>query len=279
MDDEAHPLPAPSDKEHASMLQPGNVHPLSKNHLSPTTFSRFVQKIGQIFARTPSNNEVKLSGRIQELQTMAERVFSELVAFKKEIKEKVDVELFSLVVVFLDPLMKETGRAPPVIEKEDNTVHQVKVFSRYVESIEKAKSWVKIGKEYSSREELERAIIHHAATEFLLRIDRDIQVIQDYLNCALSDVKKTEAIKNKLSEYLMPDLTSKIAELDQLKALPEEWSLQSFMQWRVDADEAREGYFSDALHMIDSFSDEFLVPGKKRTSVNPQSDEVMETEF
>jgi hypothetical protein len=209
---------------------------------------------------------------------MADQVFAELVAFKNELREKVDVELYSLVVVFVDPLMKETGKAPPAVSKDENTVHQVKLFSRYVESIEKANAWVKIGKEAGNREELERAIIQHAAKEFFLRIDRDIQVIQDYLNCALSGLKRTEVIKTQLSGHLMPILTLKITELDQLKTLPADFSLQSFIQWRIYADEKREQHFSDALHLIDGFAEEFD-SGKKHTNLNSQSEEITETDF
>lgn len=280
MNDEAHLLPEKLDKEKPPVLPASHVHSFSKNRLSETPFVRFVQKIGQIFGRSNSQkSELKLSGRILELQARADQVFSELVVFKKEIKEKIDGELFSLVVVFLDPLMKETGRAIPHAGNDENAVHQVKLFSRYIESIEKANDWVQIGRDAGNREELERAIIRQVAKEFLQKIDRDIQVIQDYLSCALSGVRKSEKIKNELSESLMPNLTFKFRALGELKLLPEDFSLQSFMQWRIFSDEKRERYFSEALHLIDRFAEEFLDSGNRRTNLSPQSDEVAETDF
>lgn len=274
MSEEAFKLPEQSDLEHHSAFQPGNVHPLSKSDTSNNVFGRFVQKVSLIFTKTPQTSELKLNGRIRELQTIADTVLFELLDFKKDIKEKIDPDLFSLVTTILDPLIKEAGREPPSIEKMDNTAKQVKVFSRYVDSIEKAKAWVEIGKTQTTKEALEQALIQQTAKEFLSRIDRDIQVIQDYLSHALSSLEMSEILKNELKESLMPGLSPKMLVLHQLKKLPADFSLSSFIQWRSNADRHREILFGEILHIIDSFSHDFL-PSPQKETENAQAKAIL----
>lgn len=244
-------------------------HIVPKNESSSdTVFSRFIQKVGQIFRSQPENKS-QLSGRIKELQTMADGVLKELSEFKKRIKKTIDPNLYSLVVTIIDPLIKETGRVPHGIDKMDNTAQQVKVFSRYVDSIEKAKLWVEIGKANLHKQNLEEALIQQTVAEFLLRIDRDIQVIQDYLSLALSSFEMSSFLENEIKEKLMPDLSPKILELRQLKTIPVEFSLESFIHWRSHSDLSREAIFGSALHIIDEFSVEFL-PSPKNENENEQ---------
>lgn len=271
MNDEASKLPETPDTEPHS-LKPGHVHPIAKGSPESTIFTRFVQKMGMIFTRTPSENELILNGRIKELQTMADSVLLELLEFKKELAGVIDPDLYALVITILDPLIKETGHVPPVIEKKDNTAQQVKLFSRYVDSVERGKVWIEIGKVNQEKEKLEQALIQQIAGEFLFRIDRDIQVIQDYLSHSLASFEMSNVLKDELKEKLMPDLAPKLLELYQLKNLPSDLSLNSFIQWRADSDRSREIIFGAALHIIDHFSDVFLPsPKKEQESAHQQA--------
>lgn len=259
MEDELHKNSETSDH----FLHSGHIQPIPES-LTDTVFSRFIQKVGQIFNRPQSDNKKnRLSGRIKELQTMADTVLSELQDFKKRIERSVDPSLYTIVVAGIDSLMKEAGRVPHGIDKMDNTAQQVKVFSRYVDSIEKAKLLVEIGKANPRRPGLEQALMQQAASDFLLRIDRDIQVIQDYLSLALSSFEMSQMLENEIKEKLMPDLSPKILELQQLKTVPRDFSLESFIKWRSHSDHSRETIFGMALHIIDEFSTEFLPSPKK----------------
>ncbi|HEV8052033.1 MAG TPA: hypothetical protein VGP47_06025, partial [Parachlamydiaceae bacterium] len=140
---------------------------------------------------------------------------------------------------------------------------QVKMFSRYVDSVERGKVWVEIGKVNQDKDKLEQALIQQIALEFLFRIDRDIQVIQDYLGHSLATFEMSSILKDELRDKLMPDLAPKLLELYQLKNLPADLSLDSFIQWRADSDRSREIIFGAALHVIDHFSDVFLPSPKK----------------
>lgn len=263
MDAEADKLPKKPDKEH-SPFSPGHVHPISQpTDFSPNLFSRFVQKVGLIFNPTSEINEVKLNGRIRELQTISDSVLFELLDFKKMVKETVHPQLYALILTIVDPLIKEVGRTPPMVERKDNTAKQVKLFSRYVDSIEKAKDWAELGKLNTDKGQLEQAIIQQIAKEFVSRIDRDVQVLQDYLEHALNSLDISNGLKNELKDKLMPDISPKIQELTELKTLPIDLSLSSFIDWRAHADHAREILFGEALHIIDYFSDEYLPSPKK----------------
>ena len=266
MNDELDKLSEGSNLDQSSFMHPGNVHPKAETP-SDTAFSRFIQKVGQIFNRSQQGNRNQLSGRIKEMQTMADSVLKELLDFKKRIEKSIDPNLYSLVAAIVDPLVKEARRVPYGIDNMDNTAHQVKVFSRYVDSIEKAKIWVEIGKSNTQQENLEQALVQQTAGEFLLRIDRDIQVIQDYLSLALSSFEMSPGLEIEIKEKLMPDLSPKILALRQLKTVPKQFSLDSFLQWRSHSDHSREEIFDMALYIIDEFSNEFLPsPTKEKES-------------
>lgn len=260
MDDKVNNLS--EEPEHSFHIQPGHVHPKTETP-TDTVFSRFIQKVGQIFKPSQPEGKVPLSGRIKELQTMADSVIDDLQVFKKKIEKTIDPSLYALMVTIIDSLVKEAGRVPHGIDKLDNTAKQVKVFSRYVDSIEKGKLLVDIGKANPQKQKLEHALVEQIAAEFLLRIDRDIQVIQDYLSLALSSFEMSPALENEIKEKLMPDLSPKIKKLNQLKTAPPDFSVDSFLKWRSHSDHAREAIFGEALHIIDEFSTEFLPAPKK----------------
>lgn len=257
MSDELKRLHNGSKIEQPLIMHSGHVHPKAETP-ADTVFSRFIQKVGQIFNRTQPVNKSQLGGRIKEMQTMADSVLNELLDFKKRIKKSINHNLYSLAAAIIDPIIKEAERVPHGIDSMDNTAHQVKIFSKYVDSIEKAKLWAEIGTVNTDLESLEQALIKQIATEFLMRIDRDIQVIQDYLNLALSAFEMSPSLENEIKEKLMPDLSPKIIALQQLKAIPKQFSIESFLQWRSHSDHEREAIFGTALHIIDEFSDEFL---------------------
>jgi hypothetical protein len=261
MDDELNKLSEESNVDQP-FLHPGHVQPKAESP-TDTIFSRFIQKVGQIFNRSQPESKSLLGGRIKELQTMADGVIGELLEFKKRIKKSIDPSLYALVAANIDLLVKEARRVPHGIDKLDNKAKQVKVFSRYVDSIEKARLYVEIGREHRGAQQLEQALVQQTAAEFSLRIDRDIQVIQDYLSLALSSFEMSRMLENEIKDKLMPDLSPKILELRQLKIVPEDFSLDSFIKWRSHSDLIREGIFSTALHIIDEFSNEFLPMPKK----------------
>lgn len=266
MDDEAFELPKAPHLGRPPLFQPVIEGPFSQISLSSQTIlSRFIQKIGLIFKRNSETHEASLNGRIKELQTTADNLLFELLDFKHDIKEKVDSSLFSLVTTLLNPLIKEIGRIVPTIEKKDNKLQQIKILSHYVESIEKAKAWAKLGRVHKNKDQLEQAIIQQVAKEFLGRIDRDMQLIYDYLANSLSLLQLSNALKMELKDHLMPGVSLKIQELNRLKTLPLDFSLNSFILWRSSSDRAREIFFDDALHIIDRFLEPFFpLPQKEK---------------
>ena len=228
--------------------------PVSKQAVE-TRLGRFFQRVNQLFKREPPK-EVKLSGRIHELQTTANNALLELLTFKNSLEKQTDAYLFSQVCGVIDPIIKEMARIQKNREHEEAPTQQVKIFHRYVECIDKAKVWIELGNHLDDQKVIYQAVVEHTIREFHVRIDRDIQVLQDYLSQALHHIDWSEELKEAFTIQVLPGLRSDIERLEQLKQLPSDTSLQALTRWRAGADHARENCFSEALHIIDVFADE-----------------------
>lgn len=251
----------------------GNVDPPRDHHIAKkkppsrkqkqadTVFQRFVQKIGEYFKAPKTKVEHPLSGRISELQTSATDVLLELIAFKLKMEKDADNQLYAFVCTSIDPIIKELTRIQQLADRDGNAAQKVKSFSRYVEWIEKAREWVDFGKTQTSDEMLQQAVIEQTAKEFLGKIDRDLKIIQDYMSHMMNDLDLAEEIKKELNDKLMPGLKPTIQSLQSLyKLRPQKnsLSLEAFIHWRLEADRDREDLYNKALHIIDTFAEEFL---------------------
>lgn len=226
---------------------------------SESLFQRFFQKMGDIFKRPVQlNKEHPLSGRISELHTSAAEILVELIAFKQRMENESDPQLYSFICSIIDPIIKEVSRIQQSIEREGNTAQKVKSFSRYVDWIEKAREWVEFDKLRPESATIRQAVIKQTIKDFQTKIDRDIQVVQDYLNQAMGELDMTEEMKNELKEKLMPELSPSLRELYRLRQPEKELSLEEFIQWRSHSDQNREKLFGVSLHIIDTFAEEFL---------------------
>lgn len=223
---------------------------------SETRLGRFFNRINQFFKRE-STTDLKLMGRIRELHTLADQVLLDLKDFKSQCEKEIEPTMFTLVSNVIDSTLKEITRLQKALHDELNPATQVKIFKRYAECIEKAKIWISL-RQKLAKEVIQQTLIAHMIQEFHGCIDRDIQVVQDYLNHAVANLQDTQEFKAALRLELDEMLQEHLLELQQLKEYPLDISLESLSEWRSSADRSREHSFSAALHIIDSFSQKLI---------------------
>jgi hypothetical protein len=214
--------------------------------------NRFLRKINQFFKRAP-NVDSKLTGRIHELQATADQILDELLAIKRNLKEEVEPALFDLVEAIIDPLIKEIHRIRQIMEKEEKPTRQVKTFKRFTTWIDKARMWIDLCMKHKENGVICQAIVEYTCNEFHSIIDRDLQVIQDYLIHSLDNLHIDDSRKNECQMILENVLTPDIMGLQQLKQKSDNLSLDVLNDWRLTANRSREKHFSNALHAIDTF--------------------------
>ena len=153
------------------------------------------------------------------------------------------------------------------MKRKDGATQQVKIFSRYTVLIDKARFWIQQGKDRAGKKKIQDAVILHIVQDFHERVERDIQLINDYLTHAIDGIDAAIEVKNELRAQLMPMLSPSLLRLYQLRESNEEPSLESLVLWRSKADNSRENLFSSSLHTIDTFFKDFLpTPSKEKES-------------
>lgn len=225
---------------------------LKKTETEATPLSRFFRKVSQLF----SNHGIqdgKLWGRICEVQKISEQTIHDLIHFKQALELKADPQLFSLVCALVDSIIKEIARMHTLLEKKTGTTVRVKLGTKYVELTEKAHKWIALGHNLEDLNLIKQAVVMQTVLEFQALIDRDAQVIQDYLNHAAEDLPLSQRLKADLKKKLVPTLSPILMKLYALKEVPQELCLDTLMTWRLASDQHRESLFTEALHTIDTF--------------------------
>lgn len=238
------------------------VHRKTSSSSAESRLGRLLKKINRFFnSEPPQHIETKLEGRIHQLQTDISKSVNKLLYLKVELEKEIDPHLISLIQTIVEPLIKEINRVQKSLEKHESVAQQVKESKKLSEWIEKAKKWIELcSKRHMEKEALLNAVVDHAIQEFHATIDKDLQVIQDYLNHTMERIKIDEFQKNKLKEELEPELSQHLIELIMLKNQPQDLSIESLQLWRAEADLSRENCFSSALYTIDVLSDQ-AAPG------------------
>lgn len=244
-------------------------NPLSSRHMAKPEFSahrttpesksrlgRILNKINRFFSGPlPPKRETRLEGRIHQLHGDISKSIDKLLMIKDELQNEIDPQIISLISMIVDPLIKEIHRLRKGLQNE-SVAQQVKASKGFSEWIEKAKMWIELcSKRPIQKEALSRAVVDHAVQEFQATIDKDLQVIQDYLNHTMDRIEIDDIQKNELNEKLEPELSQNLIELLMLKNHPQDLTVHTLQMWRAEADLSRENCFGSALHTIDLFTD------------------------
>jgi hypothetical protein len=222
--------------------------------------NRFVDRIRSTFQKFQNKpqDEHHLAGRIQDLHKTANLVLKQLKAIKTELQHEMDEGLFAYVEEILDPIIKEVSRLHKSIEQPSSVMHQAKTYQRYSQWIEKAKLWVQICSKANDKEAIVKAIIRYAIDDFLVVIDRDIQVINDYQEHMLDALAVDDDEKIALAQKLEMRLEIYLKGLEALRSKPQDLPLQEIAVWKAQVDVRRERYFDSALHVIDKVINETI---------------------
>lgn len=226
------------------------------SHQTETSLSRFFRKVSTLFSNKTRAGRVKLSGRISELHRTSEAMLRDLKSFRSKLEKKKTPHLFLLAAALIDPIVKEMTRLQKAIDSRSTATHQVKAVSRYVELIEKARTWVEVASGSDDPDMIGHVIIMQTIQDFTACLERDMQVIQDYLNHALESMTLSDVSKSELKKKLLPTLLPILLKLNTLKEFPQDLTIETLASWRSAADRKRESIFTEALHTIDTFFDQ-----------------------
>ncbi len=247
-----------------------NLSKITVTQKSGIGIGRFFQRVQQFFTKEADPHEIKLIGRIHELQVTANQVLVDLIAFKNDVEAAIDPYLFSLICNVVDPMIKEIATFQKICEHEESATVQVKTYHRYVEWLEKARKWAELKAQIHQPHIIEQATSSHIVQEFLTRIARDIKILLDYLDHTLNSFELDDTFKDILRAQITPRIEPQLHLLSNLKEAPCNVSLDALINWRYEADRQRERCFSETLHIIDAFANEFNP--SKSSEVNAASE-------
>jgi hypothetical protein len=221
----------------------------------PDTFkqrvNRFFLQITNIFAKQNSEYDPNLMGRISELESFGQQTLDALSSLKERIEKEGDTHLISGAAILIDPLYRETKRLSIMMEGKHTAAHQVKLYNRYVNSLDKAQLLISSLGNAASEAEIRAYVQQQLIEAFHAKIDRDLQLIRDYLDHALAHPKLTEPERQKINENIHEGLAEQLNSLQSLKESAQELRLETMISWRSKVDDSREKWFGEALHIID----------------------------
>jgi hypothetical protein len=225
--------------------------------------NRFFQQISKFFNR--DTQEESLSGRIKELEASASEIVTKLQNVKTMISLQMNERLYAHSCALIDPVIKEVARTERIMNKPMTTAQEVKIFSRFVECVDRSKIWLELLHVHTPTEKIQDLVITQTILEFHARIDRDIQIVHDYLDQALNTPEMGDLERIALENKVKIELVSLLESLESLKHHPNDLSIEIFEEWRDKANGSREKFFTAALHEIDTCKGE-LVVSKEGTS-------------
>lgn len=242
---------------------------LSKQTTKDTKLGRFLQKINLYFKNEAiSPTDIHLAGRIRELDKNLDGVLAELNQVKEELEKEVDPDLFNLVNAVVDPLVKECNRL-----KNTNAAKVDGDFQKYAQWIEKAKMWVELCSKRNEKEAIIEAVIDYNSEEFKGFIDRDLKLIQDYLNHFLDTIPDDKELGHTIRLHIEDKVVPHLIALQELKEKNYIGDFSHLSKWRATVHHLREQHFSDALHAIDLLA-QTLSPVTEEEIEHPDHDEV-----
>ena len=98
-------------------------------------------------------------------------------------------------------------------------------------------------------------VIVYNVDEFQKRIDRDLKLIEDYLNHAILEgggEEEAEVTRNKVNRSeVIKEIDPVLVKLHGLKVTSDMKTIDQLIEWKLFADHCRGEHFSEALHIID----------------------------
>lgn len=242
-------LPDPSKEIFQSHLK---VQPTRQASTLKDRFNRFFQQFSGLFAnRKEEEKEPLLMGRIHELESSGREVLNSLLTLKATVSQEMEPMLGSAASSLIDPIIREIKRLLSQLETKQNPAQQVKAYNRYADYVEKGKIWISVLSNGTEKAEFQEFVKIQMIEEFHVRIERDLQLIQDYLDHGIARPEIDHPSKETLAEKIRMELAPFLENLNNLKESPLEVDLESFFKWRSDVDHSREKWIEEALQVVD----------------------------
>jgi len=120
--------------------QVNSKYKIAPSKQSPTfkmKLNRFFQQFNKFIGRGVPKES--LSGRIKELEASATEIITKLHIVKAKIKSETNQHLYAHSCCLIDPIIKEITRTDRIMDNPMSTAQEVKIFSRFVECVDKSK--------------------------------------------------------------------------------------------------------------------------------------------
>lgn len=245
---------SPEEKKIVSLFSDWDVeYKLPKDMTLPpkNLFSLLVNRIKKTFQPSSKSDDLKLSGRVQQLNQTANTVLQKLKDIKSLLQETVDPTLFAYVETLMDPMTREVVFVQKLLSNQGSVVQQAKVFKKYSNWMIKAELWMDLEKQAHDMQAINKTIILHIMHEADEQIDQDLQVIRDYEEHILDTLPLNEDEAAELKKHLNKEIRPQLLNLEDLKDKPELHNLPEVFAWKDDLDKKRSKFFDRALQVID----------------------------
>lgn len=219
-------------------------------------FVKRIKSFFKVFESSKKKKDLTLIGRIHELDADAESLMISLQQIKDyfapsgQYAINEDPELGIFLEALIDPLLKEAEQLKQTLHSS-SVPGQAKVFKRFSLWIERSRHWINYFDKKRSKKELLDAVIHYLVGEALQRIDRDVEVIKEYVNHQIHALPVDDERKLYLKNKIDGEIDVHIENLNLLKKRPAKITLEGVGYWKSQIDQCRQTYFDMTLHAVD----------------------------
>ncbi len=246
----------------------------------PLTFvGKLKKRLKAAFQFFEAKKEHTLTGRIQELNSHAADINKTLENLKKNFSPggiydaSQDPELHVFVEAILDPLLREAGQLYQGLHSI-SIPEQAKAFKKFGLWLERAKDWVHFFDKKRTKQEIIEGVVQHLVGEALTRIDRDIEVVKQYLYHQVVSLYVSPERQKELQKKIEVAVNAQLQNLTALKKRPQKITLEGLGFWKNQIDHYRQTFFDLALHTIDA-AVEHESPGAYSGEANEHLQEVI----
>lgn len=242
-----------ADEPHKFSFKPSKGEQPSENPLL-----RYYQKIQSFFAseQPPAHS---LQGRIHEVEEECKELVEAISGLKDLSSKSFEPKLSGQLALVIDSLLKDLQRIQRESARSRDMAHHAKAGQKFQEWIDEARKLLSMKKEFGDPEKVLRYVVTYNVDEFSKRIDRDLQLIDDYLNHALiessSQAEEVEEGEESAVEVnrgeVVKSLEPVLHKLQGLKNAAGMETIEQLAAWKLTADHTRGIQFGEALHIVD----------------------------
>lgn len=209
------------------------------------------------FLKKQETKDLSLRGRVnKDLQQNAHKLLHQLQILRQEVKVKwhEDRSLWTSFEAVVRPLFREFAQLERKLDKKNSSPQHFKAVTKnYQEWLEKAKLWVAFAAHPHDKEGLAQAVVEHTQHLSDCMIDRDLQMLEEYMIHELQALGIAEESVVRVGRKIHQDISVHLQGLAALKQhQPQKWDLEELMEWKGRVNTERAMHYNEALHLIDA---------------------------